>query len=128
MFSFFLILLIVFIGLSPYMVISSYLTIYVYQFFAYLFYIKFPRFFEGVLITHANHRNHHDQNYYYQDSNFGIIFSVWDRIFGIYSNSINDNEFLPKIKGYEQYNFLKIKTDPLMKYFKNKNRTKNLDS
>jgi sterol desaturase/sphingolipid hydroxylase (fatty acid hydroxylase superfamily) len=43
-----------------------------------------------VLVTPAMHRVHHHYTLPYTDSNYGNIFSIWDRLFGTYSRLDND--------------------------------------
>jgi sterol desaturase/sphingolipid hydroxylase (fatty acid hydroxylase superfamily) len=39
-----------------------------------------------VLVTPHMHKVHHHHVLPYTDSNFGNIFAIWDRLFGIYKN------------------------------------------
>jgi sterol desaturase/sphingolipid hydroxylase (fatty acid hydroxylase superfamily) len=51
--------------------------------------IQFPAWVERplswILVTPAMHRVHHHYVLPYTDTNFGNIFSIWDRMFGTYS-------------------------------------------
>jgi sterol desaturase/sphingolipid hydroxylase (fatty acid hydroxylase superfamily) len=51
--------------------------------------IQFPsavdRFLGWVFVTPAMHRVHHHHVLPYTDTNFGNIFSIWDRLFGTYA-------------------------------------------
>jgi sterol desaturase/sphingolipid hydroxylase (fatty acid hydroxylase superfamily) len=53
--------------------------------------IAFPRRVDGVLaralVTPAVHRRHHTRSGPARDTNFGTIFSVWDRFLGTYTRS-----------------------------------------
>lgn len=53
--------------------------------------IDLPRAIEqrlsSVLVLPALHRRHHSREQRLLDSNFGTIFSVWDRVFGTYGQS-----------------------------------------
>ena len=42
-------------------------------------------FLEGVLATPSNHRVHHGSNIRYLDRNMGMVFIIWDRLFGTYT-------------------------------------------
>ena len=42
------------------------------------------RWLERVLVTPSMHRVHHASNPKYLDKNMGMVFSIWDRIFGTY--------------------------------------------
>jgi sterol desaturase/sphingolipid hydroxylase (fatty acid hydroxylase superfamily) len=46
---------------------------------------KFDRLLSYVIISPDMHKVHHHYKLPYTDSNYGNIFSVWDRIFGTYS-------------------------------------------
>jgi sterol desaturase/sphingolipid hydroxylase (fatty acid hydroxylase superfamily) len=39
---------------------------------------------EWLIVTPSNHRVHHGSNEKYLDKNFGVIFILWDRMFGTY--------------------------------------------
>lgn len=53
--------------------------------------VKFPRWLESVLVfficTPTMHRVHHHYRMPYTDSNYGNIFSFWDRIFGTFKKA-----------------------------------------
>jgi sterol desaturase/sphingolipid hydroxylase (fatty acid hydroxylase superfamily) len=53
--------------------------------------IDFPHRFESLMarlcITPALHRRHHTKSGPDRDTNFGTIFSAWDRLFGTYAES-----------------------------------------
>ena len=101
-----------------YLFILAYLYLNAHQFLAHSAYIRLPRFFDYVFVTPHNHRIHHDQAVVNQNSNFGGIFSIWDRLFGTYVSDIK--EFTPGIKGYSQDNFIMMEVDPIVRYLKNK--------
>ena len=46
-----------------------------------------------VVVTPALHRRHHSRLREHRDSNFGTIFSVWDRLFGTYGVSTSRERF-----------------------------------
>lgn len=56
--------------------------------------IQFPRWLDRiigwVIVTPSMHRVHHHYVLPYTDSNYGNIFSIWDRLFGTYSEMDND--------------------------------------
>jgi sterol desaturase/sphingolipid hydroxylase (fatty acid hydroxylase superfamily) len=41
---------------------------------------------EWVFITPRLHHVHHSDNLTLSNANFGVIFSIWDRLFGTYVN------------------------------------------
>lgn len=104
------------IGFHPIVFFGAILYLNLHQFFCHSQYIKLPRFFDLLFITPRIHRIHHDQVEKHQQSNFGAVFSLWDRLFGTYVDEIPS--FTPGIKGYEQDNFIKMETDPIKEYFR----------
>jgi sterol desaturase/sphingolipid hydroxylase (fatty acid hydroxylase superfamily) len=50
--------------------------------------LRFPfqRWLEYVLVTPRMHFVHHSRTRAYSDSNYGFIFSLWDRLFGTYTD------------------------------------------
>jgi len=52
--------------------------------------LKVERRLAGVLITPALHRQHHSRELRLLDTNYGTIFSFWDRLFGSYSANQSD--------------------------------------
>ena len=85
-----------------------------YQFFVHSQYIKIPNKLSFILITQDLHKVHHSQDRESQNSNFGGIFSFWDRMFGSFKNpSDEEGEFKIGLKDYHQNNFIKMETDHL---------------
>lgn len=56
--------------------------------------IRFPRRLDDalswVIVTPRMHRVHHHYTLPYTDTNYGNIFSIWDRLFGTFSKMDND--------------------------------------
>jgi sterol desaturase/sphingolipid hydroxylase (fatty acid hydroxylase superfamily) len=48
--------------------------------------VPFAKYLEFVLVTPRFHFVHHSRTRAYCDSNYGFIFSVWDRLFGTYTD------------------------------------------
>ena len=103
------------LGFHPYLIFSAYYVQSVYQYFTHSQYLKLPLWLNWILVTPNNHRTHHDQEERHQNSNFGGVFSIWDRLFGTYTAHIDT--FTPGIKGYHQDNVLRIQTDPIIEFF-----------
>lgn len=76
----------VFFHISPYTIISAYYFLLTYQLFSHISYLQLPRWFDLFLVTPRNHRIHHYHDRESQMHNFGSVFSIWDRVFGTYSN------------------------------------------
>jgi len=76
-------LFVVIIGVNAYLVLS----IEIVELFFILFHhanIRIPNeeTISNVLITPSLHRTHHSRKRSEHDSNYGIVFSLWDRLFG----------------------------------------------
>lgn len=104
------------IGFPPKLIFLVMFWFNLYQFFCHNHYIKLPKFFDLLFITPTNHKIHHDQRVKYQNSNYGNIFSIWDRMFGTYTSHLEDISL--GIENYKQDNFLKMETDPFVRYYK----------
>ena len=105
-----------FLGFSIWDIAIATFTSFAYQFFCHSQYLKLPHFLNLIFITPQLHRIHHDQEEKHQRSNFGAVFSIWDRLFGTYVDEISS--FTPGIKGYQQDNFIKMEIDPIREYWK----------
>ncbi len=104
------------VGFGPVTLSAALFIFALYQNAVHAAYIRWPKFLERIFVTPRIHRVHHDQVELHQQSNFGGIFSLWDRLFGTYVDEIPS--FTPGIKGYEQDNFIKMETDPIKEYFR----------
>ena len=49
---------------------------------------KLPRWIEYVLVTPSHHRVHHASNIPYLDRNMGMVFIIWDRILGTFTEEM----------------------------------------
>lgn len=107
---------VVLLGFTAKEVIFAYFTLSVYQFFCHGQYMQLPRFFDYFMVTPHNHSVHHDQQHKNQCSNFGGTFSIWDRLFGTYTEDVPN--FKPGLPNYHQDNTLLIQADPIISYFK----------
>lgn len=96
----------------------SFYTMNIYQFFNHSQYLRYPSFIEHIFVTPQMHNMHHDQEIKNQNSNFGSLFSVWDRIFGTYVPY--SGNCTPGIKNYESNNLLLNQLDPIINYYKSK--------
>ncbi len=72
-----------------------------------------------IIVTPNIHRVHHHYRQPYTDTNYGNIFSIWDRIFGTYITADNKKliyglDTYPDIK--ETYDIVKILKMPFEKY------------
>lgn len=46
---------------------------------------KLPRWIEYIFVTPSHHRVHHASNTPYLDRNMGMVFIIWDRLFGTFT-------------------------------------------
>jgi sterol desaturase/sphingolipid hydroxylase (fatty acid hydroxylase superfamily) len=51
---------------------------------------KLPRFIEYIFVTPSHHRVHHASNIPYLDKNMGMVFIIWDRMFGTFQEEMPD--------------------------------------
>lgn len=65
--------------------------------------IRFPlqRQLEWLFVTPRFHFVHHSANRAYADSNYGFVFSLWDRLFGTYTDPDTVDPATPLGLGYE---------------------------
>jgi sterol desaturase/sphingolipid hydroxylase (fatty acid hydroxylase superfamily) len=50
--------------------------------------INFPKWYSLIFVTPAHHRIHHASNVPYLDKNMGMMFIIWDRLFGTYQEDL----------------------------------------
>lgn len=74
-----------FSGFHPVIFFVANQLMVLFQFWQHTEYIgKLPRPIEWLIVTPSNHRVHHGSDEKYLDKNFGVMFTVWDRMFGSY--------------------------------------------
>ncbi len=49
---------------------------------------KLPRWVEYIFVTPSHHRVHHASNIPYLDRNMGMVFIIWDRLFGTFTEEM----------------------------------------
>ncbi len=86
------------LGVHPFFILLSFYFLCLWQLVCHSGYIKLPHFLSYVFITPQLHAIHHDQVTKHQNSNFGGIFTIWDRLFSTFTDKIDT--FTPGIKGY----------------------------
>lgn len=92
-FTFLFRLPLVFIGFHPAMILFVGAINLIYQFWIHTEAIaKFPRWFEYVMNTPSHHRVHHATNPRYLDRNYAGVFIVWDRMFGTFTEEVEDEK------------------------------------
>ncbi len=53
---------------------------------------KLPRWVEWFFVTPSHHRVHHASNVPYLDKNMGMVFIIWDRLFGTFAKEVPDEK------------------------------------
>ena len=90
----------------------------------------FDNYLGYLLVTPRIHRVHHCAYKPYTDSNYGMIFTIWDRIFGTFTSP--DNLKKPTRYGLEyfteprQQSFIGVLMQPFVLRKKSKSKSKNL--
>lgn len=78
---------------------------------------------EWLLITPRLHKIHHNKSGTY-NKNFGFIFSIWDRLFKSYDDSLNIDDVVIGLENFErELNPALIQLRPYLKYWKKKTRS-----
>jgi sterol desaturase/sphingolipid hydroxylase (fatty acid hydroxylase superfamily) len=54
-----------------------------------------------LLVTPNMHKVHHSREQTETDSNYSNIFSVWDRIFGTYTSTVDFNQLRYGLDGFD---------------------------
>jgi sterol desaturase/sphingolipid hydroxylase (fatty acid hydroxylase superfamily) len=81
----------VFAGFHPAMLLIVGGINLIYQFWIHTEAIdKCPRWFEYVMNTPSHHRVHHATNPRYLDRNYAGVFIVWDRMFGTFTQEVDE--------------------------------------
>lgn len=101
------------LGFNPQSVFIAIYFLGLYQFLCHSQYVRLPKIVSYVLVTPQTHRTHHDQIIAHQNSNFGGVLSVWDRLFGTFKGEADNHIF--GIKGYKEDNPLKFQMDSFSK-------------
>lgn len=108
--------LLLFIGFPFTIFILVFSILSTYQFLTHNRYVHVPLFLERIFVSPRYHLVHHGVAIQNQMTNFGGMFSVWDRLFKTQSNDSTVQVF--GIEGYSENNVIKIHTDPIVSYIK----------
>jgi sterol desaturase/sphingolipid hydroxylase (fatty acid hydroxylase superfamily) len=79
---------------------------------------RVERFLERVLITPSLHRRHHSRESRFLDTNYGTIFSFWDRLLGSYGESRSDVRVETGLPGIDSPGTMEILTLPARGIFR----------
>jgi sterol desaturase/sphingolipid hydroxylase (fatty acid hydroxylase superfamily) len=97
---------VVVIGVNAYLVLSIEIVELFFIFFHHAnLRIPYEEFISQVFITPSLHRTHHSKLRIEHDSNYGIVLSVWDQIFGTRQERVPENIGLDLI---EAENFIQL--------------------
>jgi sterol desaturase/sphingolipid hydroxylase (fatty acid hydroxylase superfamily) len=106
----------VFLGFHPYMIFLCYYIVFNHAFWVHSQYIKLPFFLDYLIFIPQNHQVHHDREIQNQNSNFGGLFTIWDRLLGTFKRSVDN--FTAGLKDYKEENFLKFQVHTTLKLLK----------
>jgi sterol desaturase/sphingolipid hydroxylase (fatty acid hydroxylase superfamily) len=72
--------------------------------------------FGWILLMPNFHKIHHDQDQFYTDSNYGTLFSIWDRLFGTFKTKpMNEVIYgLKEFEGNKKQSFLYLAKSPFI--------------
>ena len=76
------------LGFSPEVVSSIFVLQGIFQLLVHTQHIKKMGVLEYLFVTPSAHRVHHGRNDIYIDKNYGVVFILWDKIFGTYEPEI----------------------------------------
>ncbi|MBX2906718.1 MAG: sterol desaturase family protein [Taibaiella sp.] len=80
-------------GFHPADIVFMYSITQVYGILVHTQYIqKMPRWIEYIFVTPSHHRVHHASNVPYLDKNMGMVFIIWDRIFGTFAKELPEEK------------------------------------
>ena len=77
--------------------------------------LRFERLMGRVLITPALHRRHHTKLGPDRDSNFGTIFSTWDRLLGTYLGNDSATAIETGLPGFDKLTLPRALVLPLQR-------------
>ena len=86
LYAYFYFIPLVLCGFKPWDIMLMYSATQIYGILIHTQFIGKLGFVEWFMATPSNHRVHHGSNHQYLDKNMGMIFIIWDRIFGTYQS------------------------------------------
>lgn len=82
----------VLLGFKPLDIVFMYSLTQIYGILVHTQYIKkMPAWFEAVFVSPAHHRVHHASNIRYLDKNLGMVFIIWDKLFGTFQEEVKED-------------------------------------
>jgi sterol desaturase/sphingolipid hydroxylase (fatty acid hydroxylase superfamily) len=86
---------IAFLGFKPLDIMFMYSITQLYGSLIHTRFINKMGFLEYFMATPSNHRVHHASNTKYLDKNMGMVFIIWDKLFGTFQEEIEPNQYEP---------------------------------
>jgi len=81
------------LGFHPADIVFMYSITQVYGILVHTQYVqKMPRWIEYIFVTPSHHRVHHASNIPYLDKNMGMVFIIWDRLFGTFTRELPEEK------------------------------------
>lgn len=108
----------VFFHIPPYTIISAYFFLLAYQLFSHISYFQVPKWCDLLFVTPRSHRIHHYRDKVSQRHNFGAVFSIWDRVFGTYSNEEKADTAFFGVSGYVRESVFSMQKETVVQFFK----------
>lgn len=104
------------IGFPVTTTLLAFVILSVYQIYAHNTYIGMPRFLEKVFVSPHLHKIHHDKRAEFQQSNYGAMFSFWDKLFDTSTQNIENLSI--GLEGEDEDNFIKNQIKPIKMLYK----------
>jgi sterol desaturase/sphingolipid hydroxylase (fatty acid hydroxylase superfamily) len=86
---------IAFLGFKPLDIMFMYSVTQLYGSLIHTRFINKMGFLEYFMATPSNHRVHHASNTKYLDKNMGMVFIIWDKLFGTFQDEIESEHYEP---------------------------------
>jgi len=78
------------LGFKPLDILFMYSATQIYGILLHTRYIRKMGWLEWILVTPSHHRVHHASNTEYLDRNMGMVFIIWDRLFGTFQKELDE--------------------------------------
>lgn len=95
------------VGFDPTLVLMASGINLIYGFFVHTELFRSLGFLELFMVTPSHHRVHHGRNEPYLNKNYGVVFIVWDRLFGTFQKEEHAVDF-GLVENIHSYNPIRI--------------------
>lgn len=82
-------------GFEPLHILFAYSLTQFWSLFVHTEFIGKLGWLEKMFVTPSHHRVHHASNALYLDKNMGLVFIIWDRLFGTFQKELSHDEYEP---------------------------------